>query len=208
MTDQPIVPFWQRLSEITLYPAKPAAMITIGVLALARLLGLLPGLAGWLLDLLVTVALYRFAFEVLRATANGRMEPPEGMGETAQSSGWLAIWLQLIFIVAAVLLVVLLGWIGHLGGCAGDSDGGPVPVLDREVVGNPEEVLIDLGLRGRTQEHRRGLLPGDGQGRPTDPVVPRDADLHRGEIGDESVGTLGGLHLLRRCLEVPCGAEH
>lgn len=112
MTDQPIVPFWQRLSEITLYPAKPAAMITIGVLALARLLGLLPGLAGWLLDLLVTVALYRFAFEVLRATANGRMEPPEGMGETAQSSGWLAIWLQLIFIVAAVLLIVLLGWIG------------------------------------------------------------------------------------------------
>lgn len=112
MTDQPIVPFWQRLSEITLYPAKPAAMITIGVLALARLLGLLPGLAGWLLDLLVTVALYRFAFEVLRATANGRMEPPEGMGETAQSSGWLAIWLQLIFIIAAVLLVVLLGWIG------------------------------------------------------------------------------------------------
>ncbi len=112
MTDQPIVPFWQRLSEITLYPAKPAAMITIGVLALARLLGLLPGLAGWLLDLLVTVALYRFAFEVLRATANGRMEPPEGMGETAQSSGWLAIWLQLIFIIAAVLLIVLLGWIG------------------------------------------------------------------------------------------------
>lgn len=112
MTDEPIVPFWQRLSEISLYPAKPAAMITIGVLALARLLGLLPGLAGWLLDLLVTVALYRFAFEVLRATANGRMEPPEGMGETAQSSGWLAIWLQLIFIIAAVLLVVLLGWIG------------------------------------------------------------------------------------------------
>lgn len=112
MTDQPIVPFWQRLSEITLYPAKPAALITIGVLALARLLGLLPGFAGWLLDLLVTVTLYRFAFEVLRTTANGRMEPPEGMGETDQSSGWLAIWLQLIFIVAAVLLFVLLGWIG------------------------------------------------------------------------------------------------
>lgn len=112
MTDQPIVPFWQRLNEITLYPAKPAALITIGVLALARLLGLLPGFAGWLLDLLVTVALYRFAFEVLRATANGRMEPPEGMGETDQSSGWLAIWLQLIFIVAAVLLIILLGWIG------------------------------------------------------------------------------------------------
>lgn len=112
MTDQPIVPFWQRLSEITRYPAQPAALITIGVLALARLLGLLPGLTGWFLDLLVTVALYRFAFEVLRATANGRMEPPEGMGEIDQSSGWLAIWLQLIFIIIGVLLVVLLGWIG------------------------------------------------------------------------------------------------
>ncbi|WP_257386124.1 tetratricopeptide repeat protein [Tahibacter caeni] len=112
MTDQTIVPFWQRLNDITRYPAKPAALITIGVLALARLLGMLPGLVGWILDLLVSVALYRFAFEVLRATANGRMEPPEGMGETDQSSGWLAIWLQVIFIIAAVVLVIALGWIG------------------------------------------------------------------------------------------------
>lgn len=112
MTDQTIVPFWQRLREITLYPAKPAAMITIGVLAVAKLLGLLPGLVGWVLDLIVTVALYRFAFEVLRTTANGRMEPPEGMSETDQSVGWMGIWLQVIFIVAGLLLIALLGWIG------------------------------------------------------------------------------------------------
>ena len=112
MTDESIVPFWQRLREITLYPAKTASLITIGVLALAKLLGLLPGLVGWLLDLVVTVALYRFAFEVLRATANGRMEPPEGMSETDSSLGWMGIWLQVIFIVAGVLLIALLGWIG------------------------------------------------------------------------------------------------
>jgi hypothetical protein len=112
MNDQTIVPFWQRIGEITKYPAKPAALIAIGVLAVARLLGLLPGLVGWFLDLVVTVALYRFAFEVLRTTANGRMEPPEGMTETDQSLGWMGIWLQLIFIVAGVLLIVLLGWIG------------------------------------------------------------------------------------------------
>ena len=112
MTDESIVPFWQRLREITLYPAKTASLITIGVLALAKLLGLLPGLVGWLLDLIVTVALYRFAFEVLRATANGRMEPPEGMSETDSSLGWMGIWLQVIFIVAGVLLIALLGWIG------------------------------------------------------------------------------------------------
>jgi hypothetical protein len=112
MTDESIVPFWQRLREITLYPAKTASLITIGVLALAKLLGLLPGLIGWLLDLIVTVALYRFAFEVLRTTANGRMEPPEGMNETDSSLGWMGIWLQVIFIVAGVLLIALLGWIG------------------------------------------------------------------------------------------------
>jgi hypothetical protein len=112
MNDQAIVPFWQRLREITLYPTQTSALITICVLALARLVGLLPGLVGWFLDLLVTVALYRFAFEVLRATANGRMEPPEGMTEVDSSVGWMGIWLQVIFIVVGALLIIFLGWIG------------------------------------------------------------------------------------------------
>lgn len=127
MNDQAIVPFWQRLREITLYPTQPAALITIGVLALARLLGLFP-MVGWILDLLVTVALYRFAFEVLRATANGRMDPPEGMAEVDESVGWMGIWLQVIFIVIGVLLIFTLGWIG-IGLCVVMMFGYPGAVM-------------------------------------------------------------------------------
>ena len=71
-----IVPFWNRLREITLYPAHPHALLTIGVLAVCHLAGYFPGV-GFILDLLVWIALYKYAFECLRATANGRLEPPE-----------------------------------------------------------------------------------------------------------------------------------
>ncbi|TDR43240.1 hypothetical protein DFR29_107253 [Tahibacter aquaticus] len=116
MNDQAIVPFWQRLREITLYPAQSAALMVIAGLALLRLLSLLP-LIGWVINIALTIGLYKFAFEVLRATANGRMEPPEGMMEVDQSIGWMGIWLQVIFIVMGFVLLIVfgvmgLGWLG------------------------------------------------------------------------------------------------
>ncbi|SFN26496.1 hypothetical protein [Dokdonella immobilis] len=56
----PIVPFWDRLREITRYPAHSSSMITIVVLALGNLAVFLP--FGRFLILLVTVAAYRYAF--------------------------------------------------------------------------------------------------------------------------------------------------
>lgn len=102
MTDQTIVPFWQRLREISLYPAQPGALITLIVLSLARLLGLLPGV-GRIVTLLVLVALYKFAFEVLRATANGHMEPPENALDMEESVGRQGVMMQGAFIVLAFL---------------------------------------------------------------------------------------------------------
>jgi hypothetical protein len=102
-----IVPFWNRLREISLYPAHPAALTTIGVLALCHLVTDLP--LGFALDILVWVALYKYAFECLRATANGRMEPPEIAIAVEDSLGWDQIKLQFVFLIINVAALLWLG---------------------------------------------------------------------------------------------------
>lgn len=106
----PIVPFWNRLRQITLYPAHLGALITILILALCKLALYLP--FGRILALLVTLAMYKYAFECLRATANGFLEPPEvGMsvdGGVARKQ----LWLIAIFIVVAAFGIALLGPVG------------------------------------------------------------------------------------------------
>ncbi|MEO8670132.1 MAG: DUF4013 domain-containing protein [Tahibacter sp.] len=111
MTTEPITPFWERLREICLYPAQGSALMTIGVLAVLRLLGFVPGV-GFVLNLLVSVGLYKYAFEVLRNTANGRNEPPEGSLNVDESLGRSALVLQAAFIVIGVLGYFLLGPVG------------------------------------------------------------------------------------------------
>jgi hypothetical protein len=107
MSQTPIVPFWNRLREISLYPLHADAMLTICVLAACHLVAFLP--FGRFLDLLVWVAMYKYAFECLRASANGRLTPPEGSIGVEDSTGWSQIWLQFVFIAAAVAGFVLLG---------------------------------------------------------------------------------------------------
>lgn len=102
-----ITPFWNRLHEITRYPAHMGAMITIVILAVAKLAIFLP--FGRILALLVTVGMYRYAFECLRATANGYMEPPELAQSTDRSLGWKQIWLMLIFIAVSIAGAVAFG---------------------------------------------------------------------------------------------------
>lgn len=102
-----ITPFWERLREITLYPSKPAALMTVVLLAALRLLGFLPGVGG-LVNLAISVGLYKYAFEVLRDSANGRTEPPEGSLNVDESLGWGAIRLQAMFLILYVLAAVFL----------------------------------------------------------------------------------------------------
>ncbi len=107
LSTRAIVPFWHRLREITLYPAKPAALMTVLLLAALRLLAFLPGV-GWLVNVAIWVALYKYAFEVLRASADGRLEPPEGSLNVDESLGWGAIRLQIMFIVMNVIALIVL----------------------------------------------------------------------------------------------------
>lgn len=109
---EPIVPFWQRLRAIMLYPAHASSMITIGTLAVCHLVAYLP--FGFFLDLLVWVGLYKYAFECLRATANGHLEPPELSVGVEDGLGWKQIWLQVLFLLFAIIGFVALGPVGGL----------------------------------------------------------------------------------------------
>lgn len=69
-------PFWSRLRQIALYPLQGTALLSLVVYSTSSLLGFLPGI-GWLLALVVWVAVYQYSFEILVRTANGWMDAPE-----------------------------------------------------------------------------------------------------------------------------------
>ena len=100
-------PFWQRLRAITLYPFRGAALASLVALTLASLLGMIP-VVGWVVALLVWIGAYKYAFEVLRATADGRLEAPEVVLGTGDGVVARLIAMQLVFIVV-VLAALLVG---------------------------------------------------------------------------------------------------
>ncbi len=98
-----IEPFWRRLRQIWLYPLQLGPLLTIVVLAVVQTFVSHLIIVGWLLSLLALGAVYRYAFLVLRATANGRMEPPEGLGDVDSSLGMTQIGLIAAYILLAVV---------------------------------------------------------------------------------------------------------
>ena len=100
-------PFWQRLRAITLYPFRGAAFYSLLALTLASLLGLVP-VIGWLISLLVWIGAYKYAFEILQATADGRMEAPEVVLGVDDGVVTRLIGMQLVFIAVVVLAM----WLG------------------------------------------------------------------------------------------------
>jgi len=106
------IPFWNRLRQITLYPFRGAALIMLIGLTLASLLSLLPVL-GWLFSLILWFSAYKYGFEILRATADGRLEPPETMLAIDDGVIWRFIGLQVVF---ALLLIVAFASGGPLVG--------------------------------------------------------------------------------------------
>ncbi len=104
----PIVPFWNRLRAISLYPAQMAALVPIVMFALGKLLGFLP-VIGFILAILVTVAMYRYAFDCLVATANGRLEPPETSFSASDGTVLRFIGMVVVFILFTVGCAIFLG---------------------------------------------------------------------------------------------------
>lgn len=101
-------PFWNRLRDVALYPFRGAALSSLVAYALASLLGFLPGV-GWLIAAVVWLAAYRYAFEVLVRTANGRMDAPEFATHTDTGVVMRFILLWLLFALAAIAAFMLGG---------------------------------------------------------------------------------------------------
>lgn len=102
-------PFWERLQQILAYPLHSEALLTISLLAGLRLLGYLPGV-GWLVNIVITAALLKYAADVLSSTANGNMEAPSGYS-SPDSLGWVilkvVVLLWLMLALAAIVLIVI-----------------------------------------------------------------------------------------------------
>lgn len=107
-----VEPFWNRIGAITRYPMQSGVLMTIGGLAILRLVSYLP--FGWLLNFFVTIALYKYAFQVLRATANGFSEPPEGMSGVEDFLARDQLIVQFLFLVAGIVSFWLLGVTGGI----------------------------------------------------------------------------------------------
>lgn len=104
-----IVPFWNRLPAFALYPLKGVPLASLVVFTLLiSLVSLLP-LIGWLLALLIWLGALKQAFEMLLATANGRMDAPEVSLDIGNGTVIRYVLLQLAAILVPLLLAFLFG---------------------------------------------------------------------------------------------------
>jgi tetratricopeptide (TPR) repeat protein len=104
----PAEPFWQRIPSIALYPARGAALMTLIALALASLLRVIPFIGG-IVSILVWLAAYKYAFEILRRTADGYMDPPEVELSIDDGVVWRFVGMQVILAGALVACAVIAG---------------------------------------------------------------------------------------------------
>ncbi len=102
LTESP--PLAERALQVLRYPAQSGPLSTILALAVSAVVaGWIPVLGG-ILDLLVWAALFKFGFEVLRWSANGRREAPE---ISFTVSDTVAIYAVLLLILVNLTLVLL-----------------------------------------------------------------------------------------------------
>jgi hypothetical protein len=106
-------PFWQRLRPITLYPVRGAALYTLIALTLFSLLTFVPGIGTFMRGLLWLTA-YKYGFEILRATADGRADSPEGPLSFDNGVVWRLIALQVVAIAAVFVVLLVAGPIAAL----------------------------------------------------------------------------------------------
>jgi hypothetical protein len=104
-----IAPFWHRLRPIASYPLRGAALYSvIALTAFIVLLGMLPGV-GWFFAIVGWLAAFKYAFEVLRATSDGRMDSPDVVLGIDDSVIWRYIALQGLTLLVPVLVAARVG---------------------------------------------------------------------------------------------------
>lgn len=108
-----IQPFWERLGSFIRYPLRADALVVLIALSLGQVLGMIPVL-GWVIGLLLLATGYKYAFTILRETANGRLDPPGGVMEAPDSVVIKFLLLYIILILAVVAIAVFAGPVAAL----------------------------------------------------------------------------------------------
>lgn len=104
----PIQPFWERLGSFIRYPLRSDALVVLLALSLGQVLTLMP-ILGWVIGLLLLATGYKYAFTILRETANGRLDPPGGVMEAPDSVVMKFLALYILLIMAVVAIAIALG---------------------------------------------------------------------------------------------------
>jgi len=97
----------ERWREIFAYPLQPGPLSTNVALAISHLVAHIP--VGFILDLLVWTAFFKYAFEVLRWSANGREQAPEISFTVGDGVARFAMLLLVLSEVAIILLAYAYG---------------------------------------------------------------------------------------------------
>lgn len=105
-----IVPFWQRLRPIASYPFRGAALYSMLALTAFMTFGSFVPVLGWLLVGVAWLAAFKYAFEVLQTTADGRMASPEVVLGIDNAVVWRYILLQLLTLLVPAAIAVFAGW--------------------------------------------------------------------------------------------------
>lgn len=109
----PETPFGERIRTGFRYPLRGSGPMVIVAITLFETLGFLPGT-----QLLITglgwIAIYAYAFECLRRSADGYAEPPEVALESRDGTGLALIIIQVTGNALAVLAPILFGIPGFL----------------------------------------------------------------------------------------------
>lgn len=106
-----IPPFWLNLRSISTYPFRGDALFTLVLLSAAELLTGIPVL-GFFIGLFLLLWAYKYAFSVLRDTANGHMESQIGVLESPDS-------LVIKFVGLIILMLLMLVPVGYAFGAPG-----------------------------------------------------------------------------------------
>jgi hypothetical protein len=100
---------WQAMLR---YPLVGEALLTILLLASLRVVASFLPFLGWILDIVISVALFKYAADVLAKSAHGQQEPPGGI-DVPDRVGWTVMMVQVLLVAVAAIAALLLRRHGH-----------------------------------------------------------------------------------------------
>ena len=108
-----ITPFWQRLPQFFIYPLlPPGCFVVLGYVVLATLLSTTHIFFLALFSIVVHIAILRYAYEALTATAQGELKPPSLATGVLTGGYELPIKQWLVFIFVYFLIYSMAGSVG------------------------------------------------------------------------------------------------